>query len=306
MCLVEVLHNPEKMKKYLEQMEELKKCPFCGSKADIHEEAQGEDTVDLALVLQAGWTDLLTIAKHQGFSTLMIVAKQEPKTMTFGINKAIFVRSEDEGAQPSISYVSPNTNLGDYNAILMDILGLLLTTNHLDPKTVGGQMSSQNFTSGFHALIQMSDNLEAIEMDKPAMMSAELEVWEIIALWHNWLVDQGLAADDVKAMGKFAEDFSIDITYADVKPLESEMERLDMVKKLLDSGLVSRKDAIKKLHPDMDDKQIDDKIKEIEEEKKARQASFMGSLTSPQQASSGPQTSPQPGTEEPAKEEGEE
>ena len=51
MCLVEVLHNPEKMKKYLEQMEELKSCPFCGSKADIHEEAQGEDTLDYVWVI---------------------------------------------------------------------------------------------------------------------------------------------------------------------------------------------------------------------------------------------------------------
>jgi hypothetical protein len=57
----------------------------------------------------------------------------------------------------------------------------------MDPGSIGGQKQTQQYTSGFHALLSMADSLEAIESDKPIMLDAEKEIWEKIVLWHNWM-----------------------------------------------------------------------------------------------------------------------
>lgn len=231
---------------------------------------QGEDMVDLTIAIQLGWSDLLTVAKNQGFSILTIVSEDEPKKLTIGVNKAVWLKARAQGPVPSISYVQGSSPLSEYKDLLMDLLGLLLSTNDMDPQAIGGSKSTRTFTSGFHALIAMSDNLEATEADKPTLLAAEKEQWEVIKSWHNWLFDSGTEMDEeAKALGKFSDDFEIQIQYADIKPLESEDEVLNRIDKERKLELITRRDALKKLYPDLSDKQIDDKLKAIEEEMQA-------------------------------------
>lgn len=230
---------------------------------------QGEDMVDLAIALQMGWTDVMTIAKHQGFSILTITSEQEPKKLSIGVNRAVWLKTNPgQGPQPSIGYVQGNSPLDAYKSLLQELLALLLTTNNMEPGSIGGSAQARNFTSGFHALISMADSLEAIESDKPIMMKAEKETWDVVAAWHNWMFDAGVLNEEARSLGKFSEDFEIMVHFADVKPLESEDERINRVKTLLDLGLLTKKDALKKLNPDLSDDQIDVKMLEIEAEKK--------------------------------------
>lgn len=59
-----------------------------------------------------------------------------------------------------------------------------------------------------------------------------------------------------------------------MKPIESEEQRQQQVSFLLDKGLATRKDAFKKLNPEMTDEQIEAKMQEIEDEKMERAAAF--------------------------------
>lgn len=231
---------------------------------------QGEDMVDLTIAIQMGWTDVLTIAKHQGFSILTIVSEEEPKKLTIGINKAVWLKSRQGGPTPSISYVQGSSPLSEYKELLMDLLGLLLSTNDMDPQSIGGSKGSRTFTSGFHALIAMADNLEATEADKPTLLDAEKDQWDVIKSWHNWLLESGTEMDEeAKKLGKFSDDFEIQIQYADIKPLESEDEVLNRIEKERKLELITRRDALKKLYPDLTDDQIDEKLKKIDEEMKS-------------------------------------
>jgi hypothetical protein len=231
---------------------------------------QGEDMVDLTIAIQMGWTDVLTIAKHQGFSILTIVSEEEPKKLTIGINKAVWLKARAQGPAPSISYVQGSSPLSEYKELLMDLLGLLLTTNDMDPQSIGGTKSTRTFTSGFHALIAMADNLEATEADKPILLAAEKDQWDVIKKWHNWMIDSGIEMDEeAKALGRFSDDFEIQIAYADIKPLESEDEVLARIEKERKLELITRRDALKKLYPDLSDKQIDEKLVQLEKEMQA-------------------------------------
>jgi hypothetical protein len=218
---------------------------------------QGEDLVDLTMAIQMGWTDVMTIAKHQGFSILTVISEEEPTKLTLGINKAVWLKQMDGKPEPKISYVTGNSPLDQYKELLGELLGLLLTTNDMDPSTIGGKMASKQFTSGFHALISMADNLQAIEQDKPLMEEAEHRNWEVIKRWHNYLIDSKLIRDEeARSLGKFTEDFSITIQFASVRPLESEDEIVGRVEKLMNMGLIDRLGALKKLNPNMDDEEI--------------------------------------------------
>jgi hypothetical protein len=253
---------------------------------------QGEDMIDLTLALQMGWTDLLTIAKHQGFSLMTIVSEEEPSKLTVGINRAVWLKAQKDGPTPSIDYVSSNSPLAEYKDMLMDLLGLLLTTNDMDPGSIGGKNSTRSFTSGFHAMIAMADNLEAVENDKPLMLCAEHEQWEVIKAWHNYLFDTGQLMDqEAKQLGKFSDGFEVQIVYHDAKPIESEKEQLDNVKELRELGLITREDALRRLHPDLNDEQIQQKLLQIDAELGKVRAAFSAPLpeTPPPDAAPGEQ-----------------
>lgn len=227
---------------------------------------QGEDMIDLTIAIQLGWTDVLTIAKHQGFSILTITSEEEPKKLNIGINRAVWLKQKKDGPTPNIGFVQGNSPLEQYKGLLMELLGLLLTTNDMSPGSIGGQGSAKNFTSGFHALIEMSDNLEAMESDKPIMLDAERDAWQVIAKWHNWLIDSQMASQEIAALGKFTDSFDVQVQYCDAKPLESEQEVITTIQGLKELGLITKKDMMKRLYPDLDEKQIDDKLAEIAKE----------------------------------------
>lgn len=231
---------------------------------------QGEDLVDLAMAAQLALSDILTIAKHQGFSILNIISEEEPKNLTFGLNRAIWLKQTQDGPQPSIGYVQASSPISEYKDLVLDIIGLMLSTNDMSVNTIGGRAQTRNVTSGFQALIEMSDTLEAVELKKPMLKKAEKEMWDIISRWHNYLFDINELSEEARSYGKFSDDFNIEINYSDAKPIESEQERLESVQKLTDLGLITRRDALKKMNPNLTEDQIDVKMEEIEAEKAER------------------------------------
>lgn len=245
-------------------------CPIVNVTKDRDAETwatQGEDLVDLSIALQLGWTDLLTIAKHQGFGIMTMTSKEQPKQMNIGINKTIWLKQGDDGVAPTVDYINSAAPLDKYNALLMDLLGLMLTTNDMTPQSVSGNQQPQTVLSGFSRLIQMSDTIEAVEADKPVLKDAEKEGWEIIKAWHNFMYDSNILSEEARALGKFSDQFDPQILYKSSKPIESEDEILARIEKELNLGLITKKDALAKLNPNSTTEQLDAKIQEIDQEK---------------------------------------
>jgi len=240
---------------------------------------QGSDLADDSLNFCTGWSDALTVNKNQSFGILTMVSKTEPKSMQFGINKGIWIKQEQEGPQPSVSYLEANSQLSASVDMLKAYLALILETNDLNAGAISGENKPQSGASGFALMIQMSDALEAVESDKPYLKAAEQELWYIIKLWHNWMLEVGVLVDEAKVLGPFSDQCEVEVMYRDIRPLESEQERITAVKGLLEMGLISRADAIKKLNPDMDEKMVDAKLEEIQEEKQENIDNAMNSFT---------------------------
>lgn len=234
----------------------------------------GADVTDLTQTIQMGWSDLLTIAKHQGFSLLTFTGPEAPQKMTIGINRVIWLKQENDQPTPTVDYVTAASPLSEYKDLLVEQLAMLLSTNDLNPQAVGGTFAANQSTSGFHALIQNADTIEAIESDKPTLKDAEKELWSIISRYHNHLADAGVLPPGLAELGKFSDDFVVDIKYRDARPLSSEAEEIANVKNLLADGLISKRQALKKLNPDLSDEQVEALLQEIVEEKSMMAKSF--------------------------------
>jgi hypothetical protein len=229
---------------------------------------QFDDTVELSLALMLGWSDLLSIAKNQGFSILQVISEDEPKQLTVGINKAVWLKIREGAPTPSLQYTQSNSPISEYKDMLMDLLGLMLSTANMNPKEIGGAGSGgRSFSSGFQALIESADILEARKQDMNPMRRAEQEQWEIIKRWHNWMFDTGSLSPEMRKMGKFSDSFGVSIKFADVAPLESRPEKIKEAKDMLDLGLATKADALKIINPDMSDEQIEQKLETIKQEK---------------------------------------
>lgn len=281
-----LIQDPEKeAEQFLNPIE---RYPITNVARDRDNEAwatQGEDLVDLTLAVQLGMSDLLTIAKHQGFSILTIIAEDEPKRLNIGVNKGVFLKARDGGPRPEIGYTQATSPIQEYKELVLDLIGLTLSTNDMSPSSISAT-GGQKANSGLQQLLEMSDTIEARKQDEPLLRDAEQDHWQVIAKYHNWLADQGLLNKDAKALGRFTDDFDISISYQDDRPIESEEDRINRAARMLDLGLATKGDALQIVRPDLTDEQAEEKLQEIQEEKdanRARMESMMGGSNGPVQ-----------------------
>lgn len=235
---------------------------------------QGEDAADISLLLQRMWTDLATIIKHQGFGQMVVISEEPPKKLTIGINKTLWLRRFEGKEPPSVQYITSDSRISEIKETLRDMLFLLLTTNDINPSSVGKADGGSAFNSGIQALLEMSDAIEAMKMDQPAHRDAEKDLWNVIALWHNWMYDTGLLREDARSLGRFSNDFEMNVSYPEMKPIETDIDRLGFIEKSRDLKLITKADALKKLYPQLTDEEIDLKLRELDEELQAVRDQF--------------------------------
>lgn len=233
---------------------------------------QGEDMVDMAMATQLGLTDLLSIAKNQGFSILTVTSQERPQRLEIGLNKVVWLKQKEGQPTPNIGYVQASSPINEYTSLLDRVLEISSTSNLLPSNIFSA--SSGDVNSGIQEMMRSAATLMEIESQKPVLREAELDTLMLIKDWHNLLFDKNELSPEVRALGKFSEEFNPMVTYQDMKPVESEEQRINQVERLMDRGLMSKRDAFKKLFPEFSDEQIDAKIEEIEEEKKASVEAF--------------------------------
>lgn len=246
--------------------------PVVGLQKDRDNEAwatDNEGTVSICMTIASAWSDLVTIAKHAGFNICSIISEEEPTKLTIGVNRGIHLKPTQTAPNPSISFVSQNPPLAEYEGIVTTLAKLVLMTSNVEPGSVNASQA-QSFTSGFHQLLAMSDALEAIKADQPVMRRAEEDVWDVIKKFHNWMFDSNLLNSKARKLGRFSDDFSVSIQFAEIKPIESEQDRLARVKQLFELGLATKRDAMQILHPEMSEEDIDSKLLEISQESALR------------------------------------
>ncbi len=201
-------------------------------------------TTDLGLLL----SDVSEIARLQGFSQAIISSVEEPKDLTIGPRRAIWLKiapNADAASRPSFEFQSPSPDLGNSLQLISNFMSMYLTSQGVSPKLVNATGVTESFTSGVDRFLNMLERFEASQDDMALFESVEKKAWNIVKAWNNTyynVTDNGFVPE--LAGVSIPEDSEISIKYSKPEMVLGETDKLTAIEKRLDLGLISQIEAI--------------------------------------------------------------
>lgn len=227
-----------------------------------------EFSIDYGLLL----SDLANIIRLQGYSQAVISAEEVPVDMRVGPHRILHLPlNEDRAVQPSFQFVSPSPDLANSLEFLQSTLTTFLTSEGLDPKTVGANVDGKRFSSGLERLLSMIEKFEASQDDIDIFRGAELDLFDLIRSWNNWAQDavnikdgKPVFMDELKGT-TISDDVELNIQFQKPQMVQTKAELEDSVIKQMENGLITKKEALMKLR-DIDEDKAQEILEEIQEE----------------------------------------
>lgn len=223
----------------------------------------GEDLADGTILLNLLTTDLNFLLIYQGMGLLYVIGPSAPDQLRVGAHRYITMKTTPgQHDTASVGYASSNPPVESHLKNIEQLVAMILSTNNLEPSSVSSSLNSGNITSGVHELVRRADVTEAIEDEQEFYRDAEQALYKLEAKWVNWLIDQKIASEEIKAVGTMNESAKITIEYRAPEVYVTEKERLDVIEQRLAIPLDTMVEAIKRDNPSLTD---DDAKKRLEE-----------------------------------------
>jgi len=201
-------------------------------------------SIDLGTLL----SDTSEISRMQGWSQAIISSVEQPKDLTIGPRRALWLKlnpNDTEATRPSFQFASPTPDLGASLQLIENFLSLFLTSEGLSPSVVNSMGKTDGATSGLDRWLKMIEKFEASQDDVELYTKVETDLFEIVKAWNNTfanVTEGGFRAD---LAGKLIpEDAKLSIKFHKPEMLTSEEEKLNLIQKKLDMGLISQIEAI--------------------------------------------------------------
>lgn len=217
-------------------------------------------------------SDTSDINRMQGYSQAVISSVSEPSVKNLGPHKILHLpQDENSTVQPSFEFATPSPDMASSLELLETYLRLFLTSNGIDPKVVSGKLDSQRFSSGVERLLSMIEKFDASKDDLDLFHKVEDKVFDLIVKWSNLFqsVDGPLQLKPELKQGTINDKAFVSVTFSEPSIIQTKVEREDSSIKLMDAGLMSKKEVIKELRG-VDDDEADKILDEIEKENEAK------------------------------------
>lgn len=245
----------------------------------------GNDLIDGSILVNTLLTDMFSILNVQGWGQLVLTGKNIPERLTVGPHQALVINQDDGDPQPSVDFISAQSQVDSWMAAIEQYVALLLSTNGLSPTNIAGKLSASEFPSGISLLIEQSEATGNVEDEQKQFVDVERKLWKVTALWQNLLFDADALTDEFMEVGQVNMDEQITIKFNQTKPVITEKEKLEILKVRKELGLNTELDLIKLDNPDLTDEEAESKLLEIKEEKlKKLSDAMVRSLAQPKPA----------------------
>lgn len=236
----------------------------------------GNDLTDGAVLMNSMITNILHIGVTQGFAQIVATGKDFPKNAKVGPNKIIFLHQQEGDPNPTFEYKNSNPPLDELRALVEMYVALLLTTNNLSTSGVASNLNGgAQFPSGIAMMIDKAESMEDVEDQRQIFVDNEPCVWELYAKWYALLVSRKELVEE-QAKYPVPVEFDLRVKFSKPVAIESEKERLEVLKIKKDLGIISMVDMIKAENPELTDKEAEEKLMKILEEAMKRKAEAMG------------------------------
>lgn len=245
----------------------------------------GSDVPDGSVLINKQLTDLNFITFNQGWGQMVVSGKNVPKKLVGGPDNAFIFDVAEGDPQPQVFFASSNPPLNEWMENIKAYLALLLSTNGLAPRNVAANLDASNTASGIAMLIEQSDIVQSLQDVQKIFQDKEPEFWDILSKWHRLYYDMNALIESLQLI-KPIEDPNVVLRFHSFKPMISESEKLDNLKKRQDLGISTQLDLIMSDNPDLTKEEAEKKALEIEEEKMANQERMMSSMIKNSEVSS--------------------
>ncbi len=226
----------------------------------------GEDLIDSCILANAMMTNINHIGIQQGYGQAWMRGKNLPQQVRLGPTNIIKLEMSAEGESSEFGFANSNAPLNELKELTVTQIALLLSTNNLSTKGVKVNLDSGvDFPSGVAAMIDQSESTEDVKDQVQLFLDQEPSLWEILKKWVDLYKERKLLIEDLQEVDFDPKEILINILEA--KPIQSESEKLDNLKKRKDLGINTMIELIKMDNPGITDEEAEKKLLELTEEK---------------------------------------
>lgn len=241
----------------------------------------GSDVTDFVIDFLVQLSDLANTCRFQNYSQAIIYSTDQPKNINVGPNRVLWLeidKNADAGQRPQFNFESPSPDIMGSLEFLNAQLKMFLSSVGLNPGTVSGKNEMEKFTSGVDHLLANLDKFKASKEDIDLFKQVEKETFEVICAWQNALFDVTLGTTINEALKKTrlnVDKITVDVSFHEPQDVMTQSEIEDSCIKRMKSGLMTRKEAIKRIYG-VDDERADEIILELDEEKQKNMDQGLG------------------------------
>jgi hypothetical protein len=234
----------------------------------------GEDVVDGSILLNKQLTDINYITFNQGWGQLVIAAKDVPKQIVGGPDNAFIFDVKDGDPTPQVFFASSNPPIAQWLETLRTTLSLLLSTNNLSPRAVSASLDVSNAASGIALMIDQSEMTQDVQDVQQLYQDWENYLWRVTQKWHALYHGHQSLVPELQEIPPI-DNPRVVLKFHQLRPVVSEAERLDALKKRQELGISSTVDLIMIDNPDLSRDEAVARAAEILEENKKGQEMFL-------------------------------
>lgn len=223
------------------------------------------DDIELVLLLLALLTDLNYAVKYQAHSMIYMI-NVDSTSIDMNPDAILDLKSDAvEGEKVEVGVIKPEIDIEATLRLIASTLKLYLESKGLKVD-IDSSISSGDAASGIHETIKNASLIEERKDQINLYNRVEDQLWDLIAIKQKrWRNKQLLKGDFKKST--FSDDFDILVIYGEQKPTVSRRDKGLMLQTEVEAGLTSQKKAIKEIHPELSDDELEEEIKQIKKER---------------------------------------
>ncbi len=176
------------------------------------------------------------------------------------------------GASPEIGTINPVTDIDGVLKLISFQLSSYLATVGIKTGSVGN-MEASSASSGVAKIIDEGDTTEVRKQQTELFRMVEPRFWQTFSKMQEVWSNNGVVENKSKFNPAFIETFAI--KFAEIKPLETEKEKFEKMKLARELKLITKKQALQEIYPNLPNEQLDKRIEELEAELKEEKKEMM-------------------------------
>jgi hypothetical protein len=227
--------------------------------------------LDIAILIPKLLTDLNYAAQFMSHS-LIYTRNTDLKGAEVAPDAILNLGDTDPtGGVPEIGTITPQVAIENVLQLIEFEMSAYFASIGIKAATQGSMMPGRE-ASGFAKAMDEGDVTSERKVQVEAYKIFERKVWDRLAKMQAYWSRANLVNEKRTFSPDFIENFSV--VFGDMKHLVSNNEKVDRVKAMRDLKLISRKQALKFLEPDLTDEQIQERLDEIDEETEENTTDF--------------------------------